>query len=161
SGKAKAEIPFKHGPVMAHTVFRLIRFVGHHVLTMRTPIGRKIEPTFIHTPTPLIRAKTKHLTELGAEHVGRTVGVSDGVPVIDDGRVLDGANVIWCTVSREEWPWIDLPVFGDDGRPRASRGVATDVDGLYFVGVKFQYAASSDTLPGVGRDAAYVAKHIA
>jgi hypothetical protein len=29
------------------------------------------------------------------------------------------------------------------------------------VGLPFQYAASSDVLPGVGRDAEYIAKHIA
>jgi putative flavoprotein involved in K+ transport len=32
---------------------------------------------------------------------------------------------------------------------------------LYFVGLPFQYAAASDVLPGVGRDAAYIAKRLA
>jgi putative flavoprotein involved in K+ transport len=41
------------------------------------------------------------------------------------------------------------------------RGVVTGQPGLYFMGLLFQFAASSDVLPGVGRDAAYVAKHIA
>jgi hypothetical protein len=31
---------------------------------------------------------------------------------------------------------------------------------MYFVGLKFQYAATSDVLVGVGRDAEYVVKHI-
>jgi putative flavoprotein involved in K+ transport len=162
SGKPSAQIPFKHGPAMARTVFRVIRFVGHHVLTLRTPIGRKVRPKFISMAAPLIRVKTKDLEATGAELVGRTAGVTkDGRPVLEDGRVLDVANVIWCTGFREEWPWIDLPAFGDDGRPRADRGVSQDVPGLYFMGVRFQYAASSDVLPGVGRDAAHVAKHIA
>ncbi len=33
--------------------------------------------------------------------------------------------------------------------------------GLYFLGLLFLYALSSDVLPGGGRDAEYVAKHIA
>ena len=70
-------------------------------------------------------------------------------------------NVIWCTGFREEFPWIDLPVFGEDERPLHERGVVVGEPGLYFVGLRFQYAATSDVLPGVGRDAEYVAKHIA
>ena len=49
------------------------------------------------------------------------------------------------------------PVTGEDGWPRELRGVAADVPGLYFCGLSFQYAFASMTLPGVGRDAAYVA----
>jgi putative flavoprotein involved in K+ transport len=160
SGKPVPEIPMKHGPTMARTLFRVIRFMGHHVLTLSTPIGRKIQPKFIHMAAPLIRVKTKDLKRQGAEFVGRTVAMNDGRPQLDDGRVLDVANVIWCTGFREEWPWIDVPVFGDDGRPRQYRGVCEDAPGLYFMGVRFQYAASSDVLPGVGRDAEFVAKHI-
>jgi putative flavoprotein involved in K+ transport len=161
SGKPSAQIPFKHGPTMARTVFRVIRFVGLHVLNLRTPIGRKVGPKFIKMAAPLIRVKTKDLSKRGVELVGRTAGITDGRPVLEDGRVLDVANVIWCTGFREEWPWIDVPVFGIDGRPVQYRGVVTDAPGLYFVGVRFQYAAASDVLPGVGRDAEYVAKHIA
>jgi putative flavoprotein involved in K+ transport len=32
---------------------------------------------------------------------------------------------------------------------------------MYFMGVVFQYAVTSDVLPGVGRDAKYLARHIA
>jgi putative flavoprotein involved in K+ transport len=40
------------------------------------------------------------------------------------------------------------------------RGVATSEPGLYFVGLPFQFAAASDVLPGVGRDAAYIVKQL-
>jgi putative flavoprotein involved in K+ transport len=33
--------------------------------------------------------------------------------------------------------------------------------GLYFMGLLFQYAVTSDVLPGVGRDAERIAKHVA
>ena len=71
------------------------------------------------------------------------------------------SNVIWCTGFKEEFPWIDLPIFGEDGRPLHERGVVVAEPGLYFVGLRFQYAATSDVLPGVRRDAEYIAKHIA
>ena len=73
----------------------------------------------------------------------------------------DVTNVIWCTGFRHDLSWIDLPIFGEDGAPMHERGVVTDEPGLYFVGLPFQYAAASDVLPGVGRDAAYVVKQLA
>ena len=161
SGKPTAQIPFRHGPTAARFALPLVRFLGHHVLTMKTPIGRKVQPKFISHAAPLIRVKLKHLTAAGVERVPRMVGVKDGYPQVDDGLVLDVANVIWCTGFRDAFEWIDLPVFGEKGRPVHERGVVHGSPGLYFVGLQFQYAASSDVLPGVGRDAEYVAKHIA
>jgi putative flavoprotein involved in K+ transport len=40
------------------------------------------------------------------------------------------------------------------------RGLVSATPGLFFCGLAFQYAFSSMVLPGVGRDAAYVAKQI-
>jgi putative flavoprotein involved in K+ transport len=161
SGKPSGQIPVRHGPAAARYFFPVLRFVGHHVLTLRTPFGRKLRPRFIVHSAPLIRVKLKDLTTAGVEQVPRTVGMEDGRPALEDGRVLDVANVIWCTGFGEEFSWIDLPVFGEDGRPLHERGVVVGEPGLYFVGLVFQYAVSSDVLPGVGRDAEYIAKHIA
>jgi putative flavoprotein involved in K+ transport len=146
---------------MARFVFPLIRFVGHHVLTLSTPIGRKVQPGIISHGAPLIRVKLKDLAAAGVEQVPRTVGVQSGRPVLEDGGVLEVSNVIWCTGFGEEFSWIELPIFGEDGRPMHERGVVVGEPGLYFVGLHFQYALSSDVLPGVGRDAEYIAKHIA
>ena len=161
SGKPSGQIPVRHGPAAARFFFPMVRFVGHHVLTLRTPIGRKVRPRFISHGAPLIRVKVKDLAAAGVKQVPRTVGVGGGRPTLEDGRVLDVSNVIWCTGFREEFPWIDLPIFGEDGRPLHERGVVVGEPGLYFVGLLFQYAVSSDVLPGVGRDAEYIAKHIA
>jgi putative flavoprotein involved in K+ transport len=161
SGKPSGQIPVRHGPAAARFFFPMVRFVGHHVLTLRTPIGQKVQPKFISHGAPLIRVKLKNLTAAGVKQVPRTVGMEGGRPALEDGRILDVSNVIWCTGFREEFPWIDLPVFGEDGRPLHERGVVVREPGLYFLGLLFQYAVSSDVLPGVGRDAEYIAKHIA
>ncbi len=160
SGKPTAQIPFRHGPAAARFAFPFVRFVGHHVLTLKTPIGRKIQPKFVSHATPLIRIKLKDLAADGVEQVPRTVGVKDGRPELADGHVLDVSNVIWCTGFRGAFGWIDLPIFGEDGRLRQERGLVPGAPGICFVGLEFQYAASSDVLVGVGRDAEYVAKHI-
>jgi len=62
---------------------------------------------------------------------------------------------------RPDFSWIHLPVTGEDGWPRQERGVAASAPGLYFTGLLFQYAFSSMLVGGVGRDAEYVARHIA
>lgn len=160
SGKPSAEIPFRHGENTARFVFPIIRFLGTHLLTLRTPMGRKVLPKLMAHGAPLIRVKSKDLAAAGVELVTRTVGVRDGYPALEDGRNLDVSNVIWCTGFRQEFPWIDLPILGRDGRPIHNRGVVNSEPGLYFLGMPFQYAAVSDVLPGVGRDAEYIANHI-
>ena len=47
------------------------------------------------------------------------------------------------------------------GTSAAGRGAAVDEPGLYFVGLHFLYAMSSDTVNGVGRDAEWIARAIA
>jgi putative flavoprotein involved in K+ transport len=161
AGTPSAEIPVRHGSVPSRFVLPVIRFVGTHLLTVRTPIGQKARPRFLVMATPLIRVKSKDLAAAGIERVARVVGVRDGLPLLADGRVLDVANVVWCTGFGYDFSWIDLPALAEDGQPWHERGVVPSAPGLYFVGLRFQYAAVSDVLPGVGRDAAHVARRLA
>jgi putative flavoprotein involved in K+ transport len=86
--------------------------------------------------------------------------VQDGVPVVEGGHVLDVANVVWCTGFHPGFSWIDLPVFGPDGRPEHELGLVSREPGLYFVGLHFLSALSSVMIHGVGRDAARIAERI-
>jgi putative flavoprotein involved in K+ transport len=132
------------------------------VLNLGTPIGRKVLPKMAGKGSPLIRIKPKELVAAGVERVhAKVTGVEDGLPMLDDGTVLDVANIIWCTGFNHTFPWIDLPVFDASGSPLHERGIVGAEPGLYFLGLEFQYAASSDVITGVGRDARYIAKDIA
>ena len=114
-----------------------------------------------HHGGPMLRVKRDDLRRRGVERVlDRVTGVSDGRPVLDDGRVVDASTVVWCTGFRQVFDWIDVPVFGEDGYPREYRGVVDEVPGLFFCGLAFQYAFSSMVFLGVGRDAEYVARRI-
>jgi putative flavoprotein involved in K+ transport len=161
AGPKTGEIPVRHGTLRARVGFRVFRFIGHRVLRVDTRIGRKLGPKVVSKGAPLIRTKLKDLEAAGVARVPRVVGVRGGLPVLEDDRVLDVANVVWCTGFRTEFGWIDLPVFGDDGQPLHYRGVVESEPGLYFLGLVFQYSLSSDVLPNGGRDAEYIAKHIA
>jgi putative flavoprotein involved in K+ transport len=161
SGKVHGEIPFRIDSRAAHMVFPLLWFFWNHVATQKTPIGRKIRPEVLAHGGPLIRVKKADLQEAGVERTdSRVTGVKDGMPLLEDGRVLDVTNVIWCTGFGKDVSWIDLPVVGSDGWPEQSGGVSPTAPGLYFVGLPFLYAFASMLIGGVGRDADRVADHI-
>jgi putative flavoprotein involved in K+ transport len=160
SGPDKGAVPFRIDGRIALMLLPLLWFFASHVLTVRTPIGRKVRPKAIAHGAPLIRVKPADIAAAGITRVPRTVEVRDGVPVLEDGRVVEVANVIWCTGLRPDFGWIDLPVFGEDGTPVCARGVVEAEPGLYFVGLDFLYAFTSENVGGVGRDAKHIAKRI-
>jgi putative flavoprotein involved in K+ transport len=160
SGRDKGQIPFRIEHPLRRVVLPLLWFVASHVLTVKTAIGRKVRPHVLEDGAPLIRVKSQDLLAAGVERVAKTTGARDGLPVLEDGRVLDVANVIWCTGFRQDFSWIDVPVFGEDSGPMQERGVASE-SGLYFVGLDFLYSFTSENVGGVRRDARHIAKHIA
>ena len=160
SGRDKGQIPFPIEHPLRRVVLPLLWFVASHVLTVKTPIGRKVRPHVLEDGAPLIRVKSKDLLAAGVERVAKTAGAQDGLPVLEDGRVMDVANVIWCTGFRQDFSWIEVPVFGEDSEPVQQRGVASE-PGIYFVGLDFLYSFTSENVGGVRRDARHIARHIA
>ena len=110
---------------------------------------------------PLIRLKPKDLAAAGVRRAPRVARVEKGKPVLEDGRALDVANVIWATGFHPGFSWIDLPVLDARGEPIQTRGIVESEPGLYFVGLHFLYALSSTMIHGVGRDAKYVVDAVA
>lgn len=162
SGKGHGQLPFSVDSRIGRIGWPIMKFVAWNLLTLRTPIGRKMAPEIRKGGAPLLRYRRTDLLEAGVELAeARTVGVENGKPVLADGRVLDVANVIWCTGFRPDYRWIDLPIVGDDGWPIQTRGVVDSAPGLYFLGLLFQYSFTSMLVVGAGRDAAYVGDRIA
>ncbi|MDQ0677599.1 putative flavoprotein involved in K+ transport [Arthrobacter pascens] len=160
AGKPAGEIPVRHGRTAARFVLPLVRFLGLHVLTLSTPIGRKAAAAVKAHAAPLIRTKSKDLAAAGVRFVPRVAGAENGLPVLADGTRLEVSNVIWCTGFKDDFSWIDPALLDDGGLPRQERGVALDSPGLFFLGQEFMYAAVSATLPGSCRDARYLAGRI-
>jgi len=161
SGRIHGEVPFDVEGRPAQVIFPVMYFLATHVLTLRTPLGRRLRPEVRRHGGPLIRVKRADLTGAGVELVAaRTTAARDGRPVLEDGRVLEVANVVWCTGFRQDFSWIDLPVIDGDGWPLETRGVVPSSPGLYFTGLAFQYAFASMLVGGAGRDAEYVVRHL-
>lgn len=162
SGRDTGQIPVDIHGRMAPFVFRVLAFMWTRVLTVSTPIGRKAKPKIRAHGGPLIRVKRADLHGAGVERVfERTVGVEDGKPVLADGRILEVANVVWCTGFRNDYSWIKFPLPTEqDGYPEQRRGVVPSLPGLYFVGLPFLHSFASMLILGAGRDGQRVAQHI-
>lgn len=163
SGRHPGSEPTRAGSALDRLVTPLMWFVFSRVLHVKTPVGRRIRPKMLEMGgIPLARVRPADLRAAGVERVhARTVGVQDGMPVLEDGRALDVANVIWCTGFRPDFNWISLPAFDDDGLPVHERGVVASVPGLYFMGLFFLSALTSSLVGGVGKDAEHIANSIA
>jgi putative flavoprotein involved in K+ transport len=163
AGKETGEVPFHVNglPARMGLTRLMLRVAFHRVLTVDTPIGRKVRSKIGHSAAPLIRVKSKELAAAGVRRVSRVVGVKGGLPLLEDGRVLDVANVVWSTGFDSAFSWIDLPIFNATGDPQHEKGVVVQEPGLFFVGQPFLYSFSSEMIHGVGRDAARIASVIA
>jgi putative flavoprotein involved in K+ transport len=160
-GRDPGQLPFKPEQRRARFIFPVVVFMWRHVLTRRTPIGRKEFRAVRAHGGPMIRVHREDLAARGVErHTSRMVGVEGGMPLLEDGTVVPVTNVVWATGFRQVFDWIGPPVVGADGWPVEMRGVVDEVPGLFFCGLAFQYAFSSMVFPGIGRDAEYLARRI-
>jgi putative flavoprotein involved in K+ transport len=161
-GPARGNIPFRPESRRAHVLMPVAIFVFRHVLTRRTPMGRKEMNEVRFHGGPAFRIKRDDLDRRGVVHnQARMTGVTEGRPQLGDGTVLDVTSVVWCTGFRQVFDWVGLPILDERGWPAEYRGVVDAAPGLYFCGLSFQYAFSSMVFPGVSRDADYVARQIA
>ena len=102
-GRYTGNEPFAPGSGPDQIFTPLMVLVANHVLTRRTPPGRKVM-RYVRGPhhgAPTARIKRRHLVERGVRWLEqRVTGVSEaGKPVLADGTVLDMTTVIWCTGS--------------------------------------------------------------
>lgn len=161
SGRDVGHIPFRIETFIArYLLIRVVRFIGHHILTIRTPMGRKIRPYVQACGGPLVRVKPEDLKKVGIEKVSRVIGVKDGLPLLEDNRLLDVQNIIWTTGFTPGFSWINLPILGEREEPDHVRGVVKQKPGLFFVGLNFLYSMTSDTITGTRRDARHIVKQI-
>jgi putative flavoprotein involved in K+ transport len=161
SGRIHANLPLSVDNELRRVLWPLFRAFASRVLTIDTPIGRKMAQEVRKPGAPLLRNRLKDLRRAGVEWTEqRVVGVTEGKPRLADGRVLDVASVVWCTGFTADYSWISPSIVGEDGWPVQDRGVIRNVPGLYVLGTLFQYGFLSMLVTGAGDDARYVVEHL-
>jgi putative flavoprotein involved in K+ transport len=124
--------------------------------TVESRLGQRLKDrdTLIGSgPRELRKRYVVELMRRASAASGRTVTFADGSEVEVDA-------VIWATGYRPDYSWIDLPVLDSNGRLRHGRGV-TDVPGLFFLGLTWQWTRGSALIGWVKDDAAFLAEQIA
>lgn len=61
----------------------VLRGLFHRVLTVATPVGRRLRPKVLLAGGPLVRTKPADLTGAGVERLPRVVGVRNGLPLVE------------------------------------------------------------------------------
>jgi putative flavoprotein involved in K+ transport len=127
---------------------------------LRTNVESRLGRRLQHRET-LIGSRPGELErDFGVELKPRAVGASGRSVRFADGSEAEVDAVIWATGFRPDYSWIDLPVFDEQGHLEHERGV-TDVPGLYFLGLTWQYTRGSALLGWVEDDAEFIARRVA
>lgn len=127
--------------------------------TLDTRAGRRLQLQ-TRRGDPLVGISANEIAASGVERVGRVTGIRDGLPECE-GVVVSPRVIVWCTGFSPEYSWMKVPVVDAEGQPRHRRGIATDLEGLYFAGLRFEYRLTSALLGGVGPDAEFIVRDIA
>jgi putative flavoprotein involved in K+ transport len=159
AGRDVGRLPL-HSPLGKVFNGMLIWWIMRHILTLNTPLGRRMWARVQNHGVPLGLAQRREIVNSGVELTSRLSGIQSGKPQIEDGRILPVDGVIWATGFRPDHHWINLPIFDEHGATLHSRGLVSDAPGLYFLGLPFQTGLSSSLLGGVGADAAYIVSRI-
>ncbi|WP_030931668.1 flavin-containing monooxygenase [Streptomyces sp. NRRL B-24720] len=155
---SRAPVKFARQKIAGRDLHFWLRYTGLDI----TPLGGLLH-----------EAPTQPVIDDGRYRAALAQGAPDRRPVFTG---IDGAKVCWQDGTREEADAIvlatgyrpDLPYLaGLDGaldaagHPRHRGGASATVPGLAFVGLEWQRSLSSNSLRGVGRDAARIARHLA
>ena len=151
AGRDCGQIPVRWESRRCGYAFPVLLFLWRHVVTRRTPIGRKEMDGDPPPRRPDAARQARRPRRRGVERVLRPGDRRQRRPAAcsDDGRVVDAATVVWCTGFRQVFDWIDAAGLRR-GRLAAwsTAASSTTVPGLFFCGLAFQYAFSSMVLPG-------------
>jgi putative flavoprotein involved in K+ transport len=142
--------------LLGKDLFWWLSGIGFMKVSTDSRLGRKLAKRDV-----LIGSSPRALRRAGVTLRGRLTSASGPRVRFEDGSELDIDAIIWATGYRPDFSWIDIPSVKDkDGGIRHRRGV-TDVPGLCFVGLPWQYTRGSALIGFVKDDAAFIAGHIA
>ena len=150
------KVPMLPQRLLGRDLFWWLTRLGFMRVNTATRLGRRLRSRgeFV------IGTNRRRLKRAGVRFRPRLVDAQGRTARFADGSSLDVPVVIWATGYRSDYSWISVPGLTEDGRVVHRRG-ATDVPGLYVLGLSWQYTRGSALLGFVADDAAYLASQIA
>ena len=124
--------------------------------TVESRLGSKLQ----HRDTLIGSSPRELKRRYGVELKPRAIDAAARTVRFEDGSELEVDGVVWATGYRLDFSWIDLPILDSNGRLRHRRGV-TDVPGLYFLGLTWQWTRGSALIGWVKDDAAFLTERLA
>ena len=91
--------------------------------------------------------------------LGGAAGSYPNSPLEIDLRAAGIRTVVWATGFAFDFSWIDFPIFDEFGYPYTKRG-ATEVEGLYFLGLNWLHTRKSGIILGAACDSRFVVEHL-
>lgn len=124
---------------------------------LKANIDSKIGQTIRNKPDPIFGYELKVQLKNGkVQQRPKAISAIDNELIFEDQSILKIRNLIWSTGFKSDYSWIHIPkIFNEKGMPIHRRGV-TDTQGLYFLGLPWQYRRGSALLQGIGEDAKYL-----
>ena len=160
AGRHPGQVPFDIDGAQGRAMTPVVMFVFRNLLTRSTPMGRRFMARAEGHGVMLVRNKIADLDAAGVLRTGRIEAVVDGRPVSSDGVSPEISTVVWCTGSRPDHRFLDVPGALDDaGAPVHDRGISP-VPGLAFLGLDLQHSVASSMIQGVERDARHVLRRL-
>ncbi|WP_188453382.1 flavin-containing monooxygenase [Virgibacillus oceani] len=110
---------------------------------------------------PIFGLELKHAIRNGEVVIkNRSIDGNGNKVIFQDNTILDVQNIIWATGFESDYSWLNISgVLDTKGKPVHKRGI-TNIDGLYFIGLPWQYRRGSALLQGVGDDAEFLMEYI-
>jgi putative flavoprotein involved in K+ transport len=140
--------------ILGRDLFRYLHATGLMNKTVDSRLGQRLKDkeTLIGSSPRAARKQGIQMRPRATAAQGRSVTFADGSELTVDG-------VVWATGFRLDHSFVQLPVFDEEAMTRHQRGV-TDVPGLYFLGLLWQYTRGSALLGWVKDDAQFIAERI-
>ncbi|WP_329445006.1 NAD(P)/FAD-dependent oxidoreductase [Streptomyces canus] len=125
------------------------------------PLGRLLRTP----PTQLVIDDGRYRDAVAAGAPDRRelfTAIEGGKVTWPDGSTEEADTILLATGYRPDLPYLArLGALDDTGHPLHRDGVSSVHPGLTFAGLEWQRSLASNSLRGVGRDAAWVARHLA
>jgi putative flavoprotein involved in K+ transport len=124
--------------------------------TVESRLGSKLQ----HRDTLIGSSPRELKRRYGVELKPRAIEAAGRTARFEDGSELEVDAVIWATGYRPDFSWVDLPILDSNGRLRHRRGV-TEVPGLFFLGLTWQWTRGSALIGWVKDDAQFLSERLA